>query len=308
MNSPKEYMDEDNDHDEEMTDTDVNDTEVSYKHEIKGEAGNQYVLFDLRKGETITALSRPMFIKGEIREEAKTQPFNCIEYKAVSDTASIALGCSYQNTILKMNVENKVIYVSKNNILAFTNNMIIEPNKEFMRYENGIILLSAYGNYEDLDLTSANVVNSGIYLMSSVQPLDNGAGNYKFASSTTIKIQTKNVKSLNKQTSQSTSVTPPLTVSQTPVVAGVSQGQQQVPQGQQQVPQGQQQVPQGQQQVPQGQQQIPQGQQQIPQGQQQVPQGQQQQSSKSWFQKIFTGGGGPEYEKEINMRKVLRSI
>lgn len=244
--------------------------------EIKGDPSAQYVKFVMKPSETIYATVNPMYIKGSISIQP-VQGLNYYEYKATND-ASVAFGSSYQNKILKKTIDNRVVYFSKFNTIAFTNNISLE-NATIAKCENGIVWLSAYGSYEELDVKPGDVVNSGIYLMSDIKPIDNGNGNYSFEAATKIMIQTKDVKALFQtvpnvpQQLATIPQTVPQTVQQTvksgPTVAVAPQSQQQ----------------------------------------------------SGWFSKMFgmKGGGLVSIEgetdiqyaggkKEVNMRKLLRSI
>jgi hypothetical protein len=301
-------MSDDNDDDEigegeneyeEDTSDDVKKTGLV--SEIKGDPSAQYVKFILTSSETISATVTPMYIKGTISIQP-VQSVNSYEYKAANDV-SIAFASSYQNKILKKTIENRVVYFSKFNVMAFTNKISLE-NANIGKCENGIVWLSAYGSYEELDVKQGDVINSGIYLMSDIKPIDKGNGNYSFEAATKIMIQTKDVKTLFQ------------------TVPNVPQSVPNVPNVPQTVPQTTPQtVPQT---VPQS---VPQA---VPQAvKQSAPTVHQQNNNKppsGWFSKMFgmQGGGGSaiadmaieggtdiQYvggKKEVNMRKLLRSI
>jgi hypothetical protein len=297
MNSPRDIEEDNNE--EELSEV-VKEVENNV---VKGETGDQYVLFNLKKGEIINSLANPMYVNGSIKKDDK-QVFK--QYSAVSDTVSIALGCSYQNSILKKDTQNMVIFVSKNNILAFTNNINFMQNDKIAKYENGTIFLSAYGNYEEIQMQPGDVVNAGIYLMSTVEPVDKGDGNYTFGSAAKIMIQTKNINNLIKQnpvTPNSTSlpqqpsqaVQTPTMQTQQPVMQGGPQPSVPMAPGVPAVPaiQGMPTGPTG----PAG----PTG----PTGQVQAPQ---QKEERGFFSKLFGMQGGGGGGNEMNVRSVLRSI
>jgi hypothetical protein len=180
------------DEDDDLDEDDKVNKKSGIASEIKGDPSAQYVVFNLKPSENIFSTVNPMYVKGTITTQAAQQNLKSYEYKATTDDV-IAFGSSYQNTILKKKLENKVIYISKYNVLAFTNPLSSE-NEHIVRYENGTIWLSVYGSYEELEVKPGDQVNSGIYLLSDIKPIDKGNGNYSFESATKIMIQTKNIK------------------------------------------------------------------------------------------------------------------
>lgn len=205
----------------ETEENDEDDDEKPKQTGIMSEIKDDHIVFSLNQSETIFSTVNPMYVKGTVNLLQISQPnvVKSIEYTATSPNASIAFGSSYQNSILKKHIQSKTVYISKYNILAFTNNVSLE-NEHIARCENGLICLSAYGSYEELDVKPGDLVNSGIYLMSDIKPIDKGNGNYSFEAPTRIMIQTKNVKNLFKSANVPTATTvPTVTATAVPTAA-----------------------------------------------------------------------------------------
>lgn len=198
---------------EEVTD-DIDDNDIDDKkenghtieNEILGDKLAQYIVFDLRQGQTIVSYVSPMYIVGSVEINEINNTRNNETAFSTKSSAKIALGSPFPNSILEVEIQNEDnIYVHRANILASTDNVLFEKNTVKTKGDkSGYIWLSASGTSEKLDVKEGDslTMNSGIFLISKTMPKVNENGNYVFKGPCVVSIQTKNNRQQQQQAIQ----------------------------------------------------------------------------------------------------------
>jgi hypothetical protein len=179
-------------------------------HSIKGEKGSQYVVFKLNHNQSIIGPVNNIYTKNNIHKENNAVLKNT-KYIGLDQEASyVAFGCNYQNSILYFKVEkDSVFYVSKYNIVAYTDNILFENDMiiKCVSGEYGYVWIASYGSYEKVELKDSESIelNSGMLVMSTSFPIEQNMS-YTLTGPSYFIFQSKNIKNIYKQVSQNVPV------------------------------------------------------------------------------------------------------
>jgi hypothetical protein len=182
-------------------------------HSIKGEKGSQYVVFKLSNNQSIIGPVNNIYTKNNIHKENNAVLKNT-KYIGLDQEASyVAFGCNYQNSILYFKVEkDSVFYVSKYNIVAYTDNILFESDMiiKCVSGDYGYVWIASYGSYEKVELKESESVelNSGMLVMSTSLPIEQNMS-YTLTGPCYFIFQSKNIKNIYKQISQNVPVVQP---------------------------------------------------------------------------------------------------